>query len=201
MEEMQISKFKATCLAVLARVGKTGNPVLVTRFGKPVAQIVPPPSDRSGIARNVTWPAELRNRRDRAVCRRSPALSATLPVDAREAAAVPSLRTAGPGDPPPFHRRSGPGPARGLVRIAPLFFRRRMGTRDRIEAVLESIRPAIRSDGGDVELVGWNEAQGRVEVRLMGACEACPISMFTLKEGIEQRLRASVPEVLTVEAH
>lgn len=49
--------------------------------------------------------------------------------------------------------------------------------------------------------MGWNEAQGRVEVRLMGACEACPISMFTLREGIEQRLRASVPEVLTVEAH
>lgn len=75
-----------------------------------------------------------------------------------------------------------------------------MGTRDRIEEVLESIRPAIRSDGGDVELVGWSEDQGRVEVRLMGACESCPISMLTLKEGIEQRLRASVPEVLTVEA-
>ena len=83
----------------------------------------------------------------------------------------------------------------------PFVCRRKMGTRDQIEAVLETIRPAIRSDGGDVELVGWNEAQGRVEVRLMGACEACPISMFTLKEGIEQRLRASVPEVLTVEAH
>ncbi len=75
-----------------------------------------------------------------------------------------------------------------------------MGTRDRIETVLASIRPAIRSDGGDVELVGWDEDQGRVIVRLMGACEACPISMLTLKEGIEQRLRASVPEVLTVEA-
>ena len=43
MEEIQISKFKATCLAVLERVGKTRAPVLVTRFGKPVAQIVPPP--------------------------------------------------------------------------------------------------------------------------------------------------------------
>ena len=75
-----------------------------------------------------------------------------------------------------------------------------MGTRDRIETVLASIRPAIRLDGGDVELVGWDEDQGRVIVRLMGACEACPISMLTLKEGIEQRLRASVPEVLTVEA-
>ena len=43
MEEIQISKFKATCLAVLDRVGKTRKPVLVTRFGKPVAQVVPPP--------------------------------------------------------------------------------------------------------------------------------------------------------------
>ncbi len=43
MQEIQISKFKATCLSVLDRVAKTGNPVLVTRFGKPVAQILPPP--------------------------------------------------------------------------------------------------------------------------------------------------------------
>lgn len=73
-------------------------------------------------------------------------------------------------------------------------------TRGRIEEVLEVIRPAIRSDGGDVELVEWSEESGRVEVRLMGACEACPISMMTLKEGIERRLRAEVPEVLAVEA-
>ena len=44
MEEIQISKFKATCLAVLDRVGRTRQPVLVTRFGKPVAQVSPPPS-------------------------------------------------------------------------------------------------------------------------------------------------------------
>ncbi len=42
MEEVAISKFKATCLAVLQRVNQTGEPVLVTRFGKPVAEIVPP---------------------------------------------------------------------------------------------------------------------------------------------------------------
>ena len=41
MEEIAISKFKATCLAVLERVRKTGQPVLVTRFGKPVAEITP----------------------------------------------------------------------------------------------------------------------------------------------------------------
>jgi prevent-host-death family protein len=43
MEEIAISKFKATCLAVLEKVRKTGKPVLVTRFGQPVAEVVPPP--------------------------------------------------------------------------------------------------------------------------------------------------------------
>jgi prevent-host-death family protein len=42
MESMAISKFKATCLATLERVRKTGRPVRVTRFGKPVADVVPP---------------------------------------------------------------------------------------------------------------------------------------------------------------
>jgi prevent-host-death family protein len=42
MEEIAISKFKATCLAVLARVRKTGKPILVTRFGEPVAEVAPP---------------------------------------------------------------------------------------------------------------------------------------------------------------
>jgi prevent-host-death family protein len=42
MEEIAISSFKATCLSVLERVRKTGKPVLVTRFGKPVAEVVPP---------------------------------------------------------------------------------------------------------------------------------------------------------------
>ena len=42
MEEIAISKFKATCLAVLEKVKKTGQPILVTRFGHPIAQIVPP---------------------------------------------------------------------------------------------------------------------------------------------------------------
>ena len=42
MEEIAISKFKATCLAVLEKVKKSGHPVLVTRFGQPIAQIVPP---------------------------------------------------------------------------------------------------------------------------------------------------------------
>lgn len=43
MEEIAISKFKATCLAVLERVRKSGKPILVTRFGQPMAEVVPPP--------------------------------------------------------------------------------------------------------------------------------------------------------------
>lgn len=72
--------------------------------------------------------------------------------------------------------------------------------RERIEEVLDSIRPAIRADGGDVELVRYEEDEGRVEVRMVGACYACPLSMATLKAGIEQRLRMEVPEVRSVEA-
>jgi len=43
MEEIAVSKFKATCLSVLQRVHKTRKPILITRFGKPIAEVVPPP--------------------------------------------------------------------------------------------------------------------------------------------------------------
>jgi len=69
--------------------------------------------------------------------------------------------------------------------------------RDILE-VLDQIRPALHADGGDVEFLGFDEDQGVVHLRLMGACESCPISMFTLKEGIEKRIRSTVPEVTEV---
>jgi Fe-S cluster biogenesis protein NfuA len=72
--------------------------------------------------------------------------------------------------------------------------------REQIETVLDSIRPALRADGGDVELVGYRETEGVVEVRLLGACESCPISMMTLKEGIERRLKGSIPGIVEVSA-
>ncbi|NJD19380.1 MAG: NifU family protein [Gemmatimonadetes bacterium] len=75
-----------------------------------------------------------------------------------------------------------------------------MNPHDQIELILDSIRPAIRADGGDVELVAYREAEGVVEVRLLGACESCPISMMTLKEGIERRLRNSIPGIVEVSA-
>ena len=72
--------------------------------------------------------------------------------------------------------------------------------RDRIEEVLASIRPAIRADGGDIELVGFDELTGVVRIRMVGACYACPMSILTLKAGIEQRLRMLIPEVRSVES-
>jgi len=58
METMAISKFKATCLSVLQRVKRTGKPVLVTRFGKPIAEVVPP----SGRAKAQAWIGSFQSR-------------------------------------------------------------------------------------------------------------------------------------------
>ena len=63
----------------------------------------------------------------------------------------------------------------------------------KIEGILESIRPALKADGGDIEFLRFIEEGGVVELRLLGACEDCPISMMTLKEGIERRLKSGVP--------
>lgn len=71
--------------------------------------------------------------------------------------------------------------------------------RDRIESALETIRPALQIDGGDVEFVDFND-EGVVLLRLTGACGACPISSLTMKHGIEKRIKANVPEVNAVEA-
>ncbi len=73
-------------------------------------------------------------------------------------------------------------------------------TMEKIEAVIDEIRPAVRADGGDVELVSYDPEEGRVELRLVGACHSCPYSLLTLKGGIEHRLRNALPEVKTVVA-
>ena len=71
---------------------------------------------------------------------------------------------------------------------------------ERIEDSLETIRPVLRGDGGDVELVDFDNEAGVVRVRLVGVCGACPISPMTVKQGIERRVREMVPEVTSVEA-
>ena len=73
-------------------------------------------------------------------------------------------------------------------------------TVEEIERVLETVRPAIRMDGGDVEFVDFDEDEGTVKLRLMGHCVGCPMSMATLKHGIEARLKQAVPAVHAVEA-
>lgn len=65
----------------------------------------------------------------------------------------------------------------------------------RIEAVLEELRPFLRSDGGDVRLVGVDAATGIVRVHLVGACGTCPSATQTLEHGIKVRLQEAVPEV------
>lgn len=73
-------------------------------------------------------------------------------------------------------------------------------TLDKIQAVIEEIRPAVRADGGDVQLVRYDAEQGTVELRLVGACHTCPHSLLTLKAGIQHRLRSKLPEVKSVVA-
>ncbi|MBF0320809.1 MAG: NifU family protein [Nitrospirae bacterium] len=71
--------------------------------------------------------------------------------------------------------------------------------RAQVEKSLDQIRPALQRDGGNVELVDVT-ADGIVKVRLMGACGSCPMSMMTLKGGIEAKLKSDLPEVKAVEA-
>jgi len=68
--------------------------------------------------------------------------------------------------------------------------------REKVEAALDRIRPALQADGGDVELIDVRE--GVVSVKLIGACGGCPMSTMTLRNGIERILKQDVPEVKEV---
>lgn len=69
--------------------------------------------------------------------------------------------------------------------------------RDRVQAVINLIRPAVQADGGDIELVDV-QADGLVQIRFHGACHGCPSSTMTLQDGIQRNLREKVPEVTRV---
>jgi Fe-S cluster biogenesis protein NfuA len=71
--------------------------------------------------------------------------------------------------------------------------------KDRVEAVLDKVRPQLQADGGDVELVEVTE-DNTVKLRLQGACAGCPMSQMTLKNGIERVLKQEIPEVKGVES-
>jgi len=70
--------------------------------------------------------------------------------------------------------------------------------KDEVEEVLESIRPMLMNDGGNVELVDVDD--GVVKVRLVGSCVSCSSSTMTLKMGIEKALKKAIPMVRCVES-
>jgi Fe-S cluster biogenesis protein NfuA len=69
---------------------------------------------------------------------------------------------------------------------------------EKVKKLLDSIRPGIQMDGGDVEFVEIKD--DIVYVRLVGACGGCPMAQLTLKEGIERYIRNQMPEIKAVEA-
>jgi len=69
--------------------------------------------------------------------------------------------------------------------------------KEKVEEVLNKIRPSLVADGGNVELVDVEE-NGIVKVKLVGACAGCPMSQMTLKMGIEKLLKKEIPEVREV---
>lgn len=70
---------------------------------------------------------------------------------------------------------------------------------EKVQQALETIRPYLKADGGDVELVKVTP-EGIVEVRLTGACSNCPMSQMTLRAGVERALIREVPGIRRVEA-
>jgi len=65
--------------------------------------------------------------------------------------------------------------------------------REQVEAAINKVRPALQADGGDVELVSVED--GVVQVRLVGACNGCPMATMTLRDGIERVIMEEVPGV------
>ncbi|MFN3822112.1 MAG: NifU family protein [bacterium] len=68
-----------------------------------------------------------------------------------------------------------------------------------LQKALEIIRPALQAEGGDLTLLNVDE-EGRVHIRLKGACQTCPMAIYTLKMGIERFLKAAVPGITEVVA-
>lgn len=69
---------------------------------------------------------------------------------------------------------------------------------EKVQAVLDQVRPMLQRDGGDVELVEIT-ADNIVKVKLQGACGSCPMSTMTLKMGIEKAIKEQIPEIVEVQ--
>jgi Fe-S cluster biogenesis protein NfuA len=69
---------------------------------------------------------------------------------------------------------------------------------EQVEKVLDTVRPYLIADGGNIELLGVDEKNGVVTVHLVGACASCPSSQVTLYSGVEQTLKEQVPGVVAL---
>lgn len=69
---------------------------------------------------------------------------------------------------------------------------------DRVQKVIQELRPNLQADGGDIELLGVEK--GIVKVKLKGACAGCPMSTMTIQWGVERFLKKKIPEIVKVEA-
>lgn len=69
---------------------------------------------------------------------------------------------------------------------------------DRVQKVIQELRPNLQADGGDIELLGVEK--GIVKVKLKGACAGCPMSTMTIQWGVENYLKKKIPEIVKVEA-
>jgi Fe-S cluster biogenesis protein NfuA len=75
----------------------------------------------------------------------------------------------------------------------------KMSLLNQVEAALDTIRPYLEADGGNVS-VEEITPEGVVKLKLLGSCGSCPMSIMTLKAGIEQAIKKAVPEVTAIEA-
>ena len=72
-----------------------------------------------------------------------------------------------------------------------------MTLEEKVKQALETMRPQLQADGGDLEFVSL-EPDGKVFVKLTGACGGCPMATMTLKQGVERYLKDTIPEVTEV---
>jgi Fe-S cluster biogenesis protein NfuA len=69
-----------------------------------------------------------------------------------------------------------------------------------LDSCLDEMRPYVHSHGGELNLIDWNEGEGRLRLQLAGSCHGCPMSMVTMKLGIERIVQDRFPQVQIVEA-
>ncbi|MDR1695954.1 MAG: NifU family protein [Endomicrobium sp.] len=74
-----------------------------------------------------------------------------------------------------------------------------MSLREKVEQALDTVRPHLQADGGNVELVDVTE-DGIVKVKLTGACGSCPMATMTLQYGVTNAIKQAVPEIKEVQS-